>query len=69
MMLGECDRCDLRTPELSEDLVVIGWVEAHVDVAGSLLIQEVVASKEDPGIRPRTTSCTVAIGCLELMSL
>ena len=53
MMLGVCDRCDPRTPELSEDLVIIGWVETHGDVAGSLLIQEVDASQEDPGIGPR----------------
>ena len=45
-MLVERYRRDPRTPELSENVVVFGWV----DVAGPLLIQKVEATLEDPGV-------------------
>ena len=50
MLLGEGYRRDPRITEFSQDLVVVSWVEAHGDIAGPLLIQEVGASQEDPGI-------------------
>jgi hypothetical protein len=51
-MLDESYRHGPRIPEHSEDLVVLGWVEAQGDIAGLLLIQEVDESQEDPGISP-----------------
>ena len=50
MLLGEGYRRDPRNSELSQDLVVVSWVETHGDIACPLLIQEVDASQEDPGI-------------------
>ena len=48
-MLVQRDRRDPRTPEIDEDLVVLGWVESHGNVSGPLLMQEVDVSQENPG--------------------
>ena len=50
MLLGVGYRSDPRTPKLSQDLLVFGWVEADEDIAGHFPIQEVDASQEEPGI-------------------
>ena len=45
-MLGEPDGHDPRTPELDKNLVVVGRIEPHGDVAGPLLSQEVDATQK-----------------------
>ena len=54
MLLGEGYRGNPRTPDFSQDLVVVGWVEADGGKAGLLLVQEVDASQEDHCIGART---------------
>ena len=53
VLSGDGYRRDPRTSEFSQDLVVLGRVEAYEDIAGLFLIQEVDASQEDPGTDAR----------------
>ena len=65
-MLGEPDGHDPRTPELDKNLVVVGRIEPHGDVAGPLLSQEVDATQKGPTSFSAKTSCTVPFGCCEV---